>query len=271
MLSPQPSHYWCGYGLQDPTENKKLEFTVQINPPRLPSSRRTGGSFFKDEGGRVCLCHNGILTKGHASLGKDRFIAEYDGDLGEAEWPDGRTSTFVLVARIDENELLKKIAQFVNDVQRFKRFRSVSETAPRDLQKALSTPELAGSKQPYRVKHKVAPVNLHGFVFRALKTALGSYGDVSRTALIDLFLTKRGRATHLFEIKTDTTRSSVYAGVGQLMFHGAIGGRVNRVLVLPGEPSRDTKERLQRLGITVLQYAWRGQEPTFLNLRDLVS
>lgn len=83
MLLPRPSLYWCGYGLQDPRDNRSLKFTVQINPPRSPASRR--GAFLQDEHGNTYLCHNGLLTKGHASLGKDEFIAEYNGD-DVAQW-----------------------------------------------------------------------------------------------------------------------------------------------------------------------------------------
>ena len=47
MLHPTPTHYWCGYGLEDPKENRSLEFTVQINPSKNPFSRRTGGHCYK--------------------------------------------------------------------------------------------------------------------------------------------------------------------------------------------------------------------------------
>jgi hypothetical protein len=115
-------------------------------------------------------------------------------------------------------------------------------------------------------------MNLHGFVFKALKTALKPHGRTNRTALIDLFLFRNEQMTHLFEIKTGTDRTSVYAGVGQLMLHGALEHQApSKVLVLPGEPKGDTRERLRVLGITVLQYSWRGLNPVFLNLQDVLA
>jgi hypothetical protein len=271
MLNPVPTHYWCGYGIEDPTDSTSLELTVQINPPRDPSNRRTGGAFLQDRTGRYYLCHNGSLTKGHSSLGKAGFIAQYEGDITSVEWHDGSTSTFAVISRLDEPHLLTNLSRFIKRVAEFKADEfSRSEPSPGAAQKLLFTPEFAGKRKAYRVTNKVESVNTHGYVVRALQTELG--GRCQRTALIDLYLFDCDRMTHLFEVKTDLARNSVYEGVGQLMLHGSLETKpVKRVLVVPGQPTADTQSRLQTLGIAVLQYSWKGQTPVFRNLQEIVS
>lgn len=145
LLVPQPSLYWCGCGLQNPTVTRPLQFTVQINPPQRPDNRRTGGAFLRDSHGHIYLAHNGVLTQGHASLGKEGFIAQYDDDLEPVEWPDGYGSPFAIIGRLDERRLLAKIAQFVRSVELFKASDGDSGgPGERDLNRILFTPEFAG-------------------------------------------------------------------------------------------------------------------------------
>jgi hypothetical protein len=273
MLQSEPTHYWCGYGLQDPTSNRSLEFTVQINPSKIPSNRRTGGAFLRDRTGRYYLCHNGALTKGHSSLGRARFIAQFEDDLTSVEWHDGSTSTFAVLGRLDEPQLLRKLSRFIHQVAEFKSGGSSrSEPTEPALHKLLFTPEFAGKRKAYRVPNKIEPVNTHGYVVTALQNELKGRWEALRTALIDLYLFDGDRMTHLFEVKTDYGRGSVYEGVGQLMLHGALEVKpVKRVLVVPGRPVGDTGLRLQELGVSVLQYSWHGQIPIFRNLQQIVG
>jgi hypothetical protein len=210
MLHPLATHYWCGYGVDDPTHNRSLEFVVQINPARSPANRRTGGAFLRDSTGRFYLCHNGALTKGHSSLGRAGFIAQYAGDLTTIERTDGSTATFAVIGRVDEPQLLGKLSRFIRHVAQFK----ASESSPSNptegaVHKLLFTPEFAGKKRAYRMTKEIEPMNLHGYVVAALQKELKSRSEPLRTALIDLYLFDGDHMTHLFEVKTDNSRTSV--------------------------------------------------------------
>ena len=59
----------------------------------------------------------------------------------------------------------------------------------------------------------------------------------------------------VFEVKTSTSRSDVYAAIGQLMVHGTADD-CRRVIVLPHKESiaTDLKNALDRLGIQLLNF-----------------
>jgi hypothetical protein len=272
MLYPKPTLYWCGYGLQNPIEGRPLEFTVQINPPTTISNHRAAGIFLQDENGRYYLGHNGWLTKGHASLGKTAFLAQYEGTLASIQWANGSSETFAIVGRLDEPRFLRKLARFVRDVAEFKRAQS-SGSGPTEavLGKLTFRPEFCGKRKPYTPGQNIATTNTHGYVVNELRRILQHHGKPYSTGLIDLYLFGGDRMTHIFEVKTDTSRGRVYQAIGQLMLHGALEGKPpRRVIVLPDKPKQDTEERLTALGIAVLQYLWRGRTPVFQDLTDVL-
>lgn len=236
MLHPVLSHYWCGYGTDDPESNRSLEFVVQINPAKTPSNQRTGGAFLRDEVGRYYLCHNGALTKGHSSLGRAGFIAPYTGDLATIERKDGSTATFAVIGRVDDHQLLRKLSRFIRQVAKFKAGESSpSNPAQGIADNLLFTPEFAGKRRAYWVTKAIEAMNMHGYVVAALQKELKSRSEPLRTALIDMYLFDGDHMTRLFEVKTDTSRTSVYQGVGQLMLHASLETKgVKRVLVIPG-------------------------------------
>jgi len=41
--------------------------------------------------------------------------------------------------------------------------------------------------------------------------------------------------------------------------------------VLPGEVSPDTASRMKRIGIEVVRYDWKGSQPIFMNLKQVIS
>jgi hypothetical protein len=59
----------------------------------------------------------------------------------------------------------------------------------------------------------------------------------------------------VFEVKTNTSRSDIYAAIGQLMVHGK-SDECRRVMVLPQEEiiASDLNEALQRLNIELLKF-----------------
>jgi hypothetical protein len=99
---------------------------------------------------------------------------------------------------------------------------------------------------------------------------LGLHGF--NTVQIDQYLVdKHRRMTHLFEVKTDCTTTSLYQAVGQAMLHGALKEGPKRVLVLPGIVSVDTLKRMRMVGISVLSYKWTDDTPIFAALEKVVG
>lgn len=201
------------------------------------------------------------------------FIAQYRGDLAHIARDDGSTSTFAVIGRLDDTALLRKLSDFVAQIAAFKSTEpSWSETAQRAFRRLLSGPEFAGKRKSYVVRQRVTSENTHGYVVTALQDQLKERWQAFRTALIDLYVFDGGRMTHLFEVKTDVDRGSLYQAVGQLMLHGAFEGkRVKRILTVPNGAPADTEDRLRTLGISVLQYSWRGRTPVFHNLQQVMK
>jgi hypothetical protein len=68
------------------------------------------------------------------------------------------------------------------------------------------------------------------------------------------------------------TTSSVYQGIGQLVYHSASDrDGLRRVLVLPELPNAKTRAVLANIGIEVLTYCWKGSRPVFKNLKALLK
>jgi hypothetical protein len=55
------------------------------------------------------------------------------------------------------------------------------------------------------------------------------------------------------------------------MLHGAVKKVPKRVLVLPGQPSVETLNRIRLLGISVVSYEWAGDTPVFTGVEKAVK
>ncbi len=91
------------------------------------------------------------------------------------------------------------------------------------------------------------------------------------TRKIDLYIAnERSRITHVIEVKTDQSTTSLYQAVGQVMLHSSLEHSApDRFIMLPGDVTPDTSARLERLGIFVLRYDWDGTQRCFGDLRQL--
>jgi hypothetical protein len=71
----------------------------------------------------------------------------------------------------------------------------------------------------------------------------------------------------LFEVKPDTSTTSIYSAVGQLLIHSvAQASQPKLVFVTPEELSIQTRNKLKKIGIDVLGYRWVDDEPDFPGL-----
>ncbi|MFN7919111.1 MAG: hypothetical protein U0Q16_03385 [Bryobacteraceae bacterium] len=168
------------------------------------------------------------------------------------------------------------LANYIHEIQDFKddvpgRGPALADKGKPDL---WFTPEFEGKRKKYALTVAIESQCDHGTVVNSLHADLkGMDLNGLRTSAIDLYLTDdRDEITHLFEVKTDQSTSSLYQAVGQAMLHGSVQDNApRRILVLPGTVSAETGWRLQRLGISVLRYEWEGSRPVFIGLNDVLS
>lgn len=268
-FKPVDNRYWCSFGTSDPTSATMLAITCEINPPYEGINRQCAGAFARDESGQIYLTHSGKIGGGRQGIGKSTFLAAYRGDNRETLiWPDGMETTSIVIGRVDSARLLRQVAHFVHEVERFKG--SVSRGEKQPLAAAVNfVLEFSGQRRSYRVHNLVESRSDHGLVVQELFDQLTERGHrVGNDQARDLFVASpSGSVKILFEVKTDLATSSVYQAVGQLMLHGAAEPtEPRRVLVLPGKPNPRTRAALERLKIAVLPYEWKQDRPVFGNL-----
>lgn len=270
------SRYWCAYGTMDPNSHRSVDVTCEINPPTEGIDRRCGGIFLKDSGSGLYLAHSGKVGGGRKGIGKTSFLEEYSGSLEEVEWPDGVTSEVVLLGKIGSKSFVRNLANYIRAVEAFKA-NVTGQMPPPIIEKnpdLTFTPEFEGPKRKYKLTSAIESQCDHGTVVNTLHAELKAIGlDAYTTSKIDLFLADdEANITHLIEVKTDQTTTSLYQAVGQVMLHGALQrSDPRRILVLPGEVSPDTARRLTRLGLQVVRYDWKGGQPIFTDLKRALS
>jgi hypothetical protein len=272
----QYSRYWCAYGTMDPNSHSSVNITCEINPPSEGIDRRCGGTFLKDSGSGLYLAHSGKVGGGRKGIGKTNFLEEYSGSLEEIEWPDGVTAEVVLLGKVGGTSFVNNLAAYIRAVEAFKANAAGQTPAPiTEKNPDLSfTPEFEGPKRKYKLTSAIESQCDHGTVVNTLHAELKALGfDAYKTSKIDLFLAdSQANITHLIEVKTDQTTTSLYQSVGQVMLHGALEkSDPRRIVVLPGEVTADTAKRMKRLGIEIIRYDWKGSQPVFTNVKRVVS
>ena len=275
-LNEAKDRYWCCYGTQNPSEQKMVQIACEINPPREGFDRRSAGVFLTDESGQIYLGHSGKIGGGRKGIGKLGFLTFYRGrNLETVRWPDGKESDVIVLGSINGPRILAHIALFVKEVERFKDEvrQGVVVSHPGRTKRKLYKPEFWGPRKRYTVQGEIESRCDHGLVVDALEKVLRGKGmkcfsDQQR----DLYVIwPKKHLKFLFEAKTERDTTSIYTGIGQLMLHGIRDSSPpKRILVVPGQPKKDTKSALTLLGIQVLKYEWERQTPIFPNLRGLL-
>lgn len=259
------NRYWCCFGTKDPQERGNLSITCEINVPFEGFDRRIAALFGRADDGNLYLAHSGKIAGGRLGIGKEAFLNSYRGKNWDTVfWPDGKESDVIVIGRLDGQSLPAQITHFVREVERFKRTVTVGgEVVPPTFK-----PEFSGTRRGYRVKGRIEAQCNHGLIISALAAELEKCGlIISNDSVRDLFIPDNGKIKILFEAKTDTSTTSIYRAIGQLMFHGATQNIApKRVMVLPELPKKQTQEVLERLGIDVLTYSWSKNQPVFENI-----
>ena len=194
--------------------------------------------------------------------------------MAEVSLPDGEGREVIVIGQIDGPDIARQVGHFVREVERVKNAlvgKKVGSSPPRNQP---FTPEFSGPRRSYRLDDEIQTNATHGLVVDGIVEVLKAQGipynnDQNR----DLYVLDRaGRATVLFEVKTNVATTSIYTAVGQLILNGIVEGQEPaRVLVLPETPKPKTRAALQKVGINVATYRWRGEHPVFSGLKEIVG
>ena len=215
--------------------------TCQFNPPGQENDRSHGAVFLRDPQGNIWVAHNGNVGGGKTGVGKHAFLDYYAGEAEEIEWPDGVLSKAIIIGRLDSPTLLDDLADYVHDIARFKR--SVNDARKPAPPKLKFNPEFFGPRRKYELTKAIQSVNRHGYIVKGLRQALAANGyEAYNTANVDLFIAKKSRMTHVFDVKIDAVRDSVYKAIGQVMLHGAFETTApKRIVVMPAQVTTHTQ------------------------------
>jgi hypothetical protein len=73
------TRYWCTYGVDEPSEEKMVPITAEINFNYDEYSRRIAGIFICDNKKDIYLAHTGKIGGGRKGIGKHAFQNFYRG------------------------------------------------------------------------------------------------------------------------------------------------------------------------------------------------
>ena len=281
------NRFWCCFGVQNPKDVKSLDIAVEINPRLEGTDLRVAGAFARDVHGIVHLCHNGKIGGGRRGVGKSAFFCHYRGALTEMAY-GARIVEVVDLGPISSRRLPGRLGRFAQEIARVKEIvkdeiapkTGCMDARPLSLEPANGSPgfvpEFSGVRRPYSLTGVIEANADHGNVVDALAKSVEKLGYVAcNDRARDLFtLDERKSIAVLFEVKTDVTRQSIYAGVGQLLLNGGVANHSPRmILVVPGRPEPNTRAALGSIGISVLAYEWESHEPVISNseLRSLMT
>mgnify|MGYP006288652207 CR=1 FL=1 len=245
-------HYICilSRGSQD---------LLQINHSRAAADKGVAGRYLRDDEGNFYIGHVGNIKFKKRPEGFSPAALRASSLGGSPEtvvWQNGHTEEVLVLGRVGSQGLWRGILNFLDAVLREKELRHAEE-GDQTPSEFTFTPEAKPRKSYTRPETEVDAKCIHRQVIDALERAVRKLGlkavnDQKR----DLFIaTTEGNASVLFEAKSKISSQDIYTAIGQLMFHGALQeSPPKRVLVIPGTPEEETANRLERLGIEVLEY-----------------
>jgi hypothetical protein len=258
------NRHWICFGVTHPDEHASPSITVEINIPKDVPSRSIAGALGK-QGGDYFLTHSGRIGGGKKGVSKKAFLEFYEGERREIMWADGQSTERLVIGRIASPSFVNRLGAFVHAVDRFKR--TFSEPAAGaslpEPDRLFFRPEFEGTRT-YKTRELRQMTRNHGAVVRALNQLLD--GElVGNTQHLDLFgWIGPHRKPFVFEVKTSTTTTDVYTGVGQLLIHAANWAEhATKILVLPELPGPALARALHELNIHVLTFKLRAGHARF--------
>ena len=250
------------FGIEKPRWDTKYGYAIPsvIDIPFSGINRRIGGAFAVDENNRVYLLHRGRIGGGRKGIGKTLFLENYRGEWETVQDGDS-VSKLAMVAALSSRRFPHQIASFVYEVQRIKKEGKI-ETESRVPFTDTFKEGFSGTKE-YVVGRVEAECD-HELVVSSLEKLLRLTGLVLGNRYpMDLYvLDSSKRISTIFEVKTDSTSTSCYKAIGQLLFYSAkLDRRPQLIAVFPN--TFDKQHTFDRIGIQCLTYRWRRNQPEF--------
>lgn len=266
------NRYWCCFGLQDPNEIDHLGIDCESNMPYSGINRRTAGLFAKDEVGNVYLLHDGKIGGSKKGIGKKTFWNNYTGNnikyvITNKKEPE----KLVLIGKVNDRQLPELIEGFVRSVRDIKQGKRSSQS--KTLRPNFSE-EFFGTRTSYYIRKKFEIDSKHGLIVNRLKNELEELGyNCANSPAIDLYLYNKNRnVTHTFEVKTNTTNSTIYGAIGQLMYHSIdLKHLKHKIMVVPEDFKLKHTKALNGLNINILKYKWKNNKPVFIKFRVFIT
>lgn len=265
------NRYWCCFGTHPPGP-QMINIDVEINPPFSSGSGHIAGAFVTSPDGDIYLAHSGGVGGGTKGVGKTQFLNFLRGAQPEAVFVEGKRKPreMLILGKLGSEELPVAVAHFAREVRRFKDMVGEGVFLPNPAHTFTPEPK---SRSPYPLGGIVESRCLHAPIVDDLHAALEALGySAANDRLRDQYIHEDGAVTHLFEVKTDLSTTSLYTAIGQLSLHGAAERKTpKRILVLPAAPDEDVAAAVARLNIDVLVYSWSGKSATFHDLSALLD
>ena len=258
---------WNAFGIGRPVGGENVSIICEINFPLKGIDRQVAGAFVTDNVGSVLVVHRGKIGGGRKGIGKTLFQDNYRGQWISVE--DGDVGTDVaLVGALNSPRFTRQVSQFVHEVGRIKSL-VLADRPPAHIahQAQGFRDEFAGRKR-YTIGKQVEAQCDHGLIVGGLACILSSRGLKVGNDRRDLYIVgSTGNITTIFEIKTDTSTTSLYTALGQLMLYSVdLPVRPRLVLVVPQRVEEILEARLNKLGIELLTYEWSGDKAVFAGL-----
>lgn len=246
-------------------EDTDLQISVEINTTYEGRNDQVAGFFARDNRtGSIYLLHSGRVGGGTKGIGKAAFLAWRNQPPIEVVDSSGGIRNGVVVMPIEGVAATRSAARYIDTIATFKQaVRAGDMDTPEFQRKKQALDEFYSESRGRRKGQRSGEIDYlsrHGEVVDALyywrdSHALPKGRRLVKNILIDMGVEVGRELVEIFEVKTSTARSDVYAAIGQLMVHG-MSDKCRRVMVLPQkEPiATDLKEALKRLNIELLRF-----------------
>ena len=269
----QEGRHWNAFGIGKPKIRAHIPITCEINFPACGIDRRIGGALAKDRKGRIFVVHRGRIGGGKKGIGKSLFADHYRGVWEIME--DGEEETTVaLIGVLNSPRLVRQVAQYIHKIDKIKEAASYRASQLEMKFETITFREtLIGERYCDLEKDKDSECD-HGLVVKDLAECLRRRGmKVGNDGFHDLFIANdKGEMTAVFQIKTTYTPMSLHAGAAQLLLNSLRCTPPPRmILVIPEKPDAALEEKLKKLGIDILPYAWSKDQAQFPGLHALLD
>jgi len=262
--------YWIPFGIGKPKEGSNVSIICEINFPLKGIDRKRGGVFVEDiSSGDIFLAHRGKIGGGRKGIGKSLFENHYRGEWVSVN-DGGIENKVALIGAINSMNFVKQVSEFVFEVKRIKDLVSSHDfkPLPKDFRK-----EFFGEKEYKIEKNNIHAKCDHGLIVNELADSLKKQSfNVGNDRYRDLYIIRDKRVVAVFEIKTDTSPTSIYCAVGQLLLHNFTSPRPMLILVVPHKIKKNLKEILSKLKIETLAYKLENDKLVFQkNFKQLIK